>query len=200
MGNLRIKNIIFDVSDVLTMHVNGQEWSNKLLAEEAGVPLELVNDFFTEYGKVGSKTHGMSLDEFWIKKTVDTGSMTLEAVKKAAQRHGENIVVNPNMVEILKKLKPHYRLFALTNVWNPGHVFRGQLEQYLEAFVQSSDIDLFKPDPKIFQYLLNTYNLKPEETLFVDDHIENVEGAQSVGINAFQFTTIDNFRNKLRML
>lgn len=193
-----IQNIIFDVSDVLTMHVRGEEWSNKLLSEECGIPFEIVRAFFEEYKAVGGQKHGMSLEEFWAKKTVDTKSLTLEAVKKAAKRHHSNIAINTEMLKVLKKLMPNYRLFALTNVWNPGHHFKEQLDPYFEAFVQSCDINLRKPDPAVFQYMLNTHVLEAEETLFVDNKKENVKGAQSIGIHAIHFTGIDALCRELK--
>ncbi len=193
-----IKNIIFDVNDVLTMHLHDKEWSNALLAEESGVSLQTVKDFFEEYIAVGRKTFGLSLEDFWPKKTVDTGTMTLATIKKSAERYDKGIIINPEMVEMLKKLKPRYRLFALTNTWKPGHAFKKQLEQYFEAFVQSCDISLLKPDPAAFHYMLTTYDLLPAETLFIDNRIENVTAARTIGIHAFQFTTVDSFKDNLR--
>ncbi len=193
-----IKNIIFDVNDVLTMHRNGKEWSNTVLAEESGVSLQTVKDFFTEYIAAGRETFGLSLEDFWPKKTINTETITLATIKSSAQRYDEDIIVNSEMVEILKKLKPRYRLFALTNAWKPGHAFKNSLERHFEAFVQSCDINLLKPDPAAFQYMLTTYNLLPEETLFIDNRIENVTAARTIGIHAFQFTTVDSFTDNLR--
>lgn len=193
-----IKNIIFDVSDVLTTFAHDPKWSNTLLAEEYDVPVERVQAFFDEWGKVAGKVHGMSLEEFWSKKTVDLGPIPLSAAVASAERHAEDIMVDPVMIEILKKLQPHYRLFALTNIWKPGHPFKPELDPYFEAFVQSCDINLRKPEPAAFDYILRTYKLKPRETLFIDNHAENVEGAQSVGIYAFLFTTVEALREELK--
>ena len=46
-----------------------------------------------------------------------------------------------------------------------------------------------KPDPKIYEILLKRYKIVPEQALFFDDRLENVEGARKVGINGVVFNT-----------
>ena len=46
-----------------------------------------------------------------------------------------------------------------------------------------------EPDPKIYEILLKRYKIVPEQALFFDDRLENVEGARKVGINGAVFNT-----------
>ncbi len=195
-----IKNIIFDVSDVLTMHTYGPEWSNRLLAEKAGVSLQVIKDFFAEYVTVGRLSHGLSLDEFWPQRTVDTGALRLEDVKQSGQRYTDHVVVNPEMIKLLTALQPHYNLFALTNSWKPSHPLKSQLEHYFLAFVQSCDIGKWKPNQDVFEYMIKTYNLIPQETLFVDNSRENVAAAKALRIQAVQFIDAETLREEFKRL
>src|SRR3989344_543159 len=129
----------------------------------------------------------MRIEEFWNKKTVNLDPIPLSAVLASGQRYANDIVLNMDMVNVLEILQKKYRLFALTNTWRPGHPFKKDLEQYFEAFVQSCDIKLGKPDPKIFQYMLDTYNLEPDTTLFVDNSIENTNAARDRGMQVIHF-------------
>ena len=107
--------------------------------------------------------------------------------------------INDEMVVILRQLQPHYRLFALTNTGGLGeHPLKKQLEPFLEAFVQSGEIGLAKPDPAVFKYMLQTYGLKAEETLFIDDSAANVAGARAIGIHAVLFTGLEAFVQELK--
>ena len=45
-----------------------------------------------------------------------------------------------------------------------------------------------KPDDKIYRILLERYNLKPEESVFIDDSIPNLKGAERQGIHTYHFT------------
>lgn len=192
-----IKNIIFDVSDVLTMHIHGPGWSNQLLATENNVPLQTIKDFFNEYVNVGRLTHGLSLDEFWPQRTVNTGTLHLEDVKKSGQRYADNVVVNPAMAKLLETLQKSYNLYALTNAWKPGHPLKPQLEHYFLAFVQSCDIKMWKPNRDVFEYMITKYNLTPQETLFIDNSQENVLVAKTLGIEALLFTDMETLQEDL---
>ncbi len=44
-----------------------------------------------------------------------------------------------------------------------------------------------KPDPDIFQLIIERYDLEPSETLFIDDHEQNVNAAQALGFHTVQF-------------
>ncbi len=195
-----IKNIIFDVSEVLTMRKHDMLWSNRILAEEYGIPLETVQAFFKEYIRTGAKVQGMSIEEFWKKKTIDMGPIPLFAVAASGQRHADDVMLNQEMIAMLTKLQPHYRLFALTNTWKPGHPFKEDLEQFFEAFVQSCDIRLSKPDPAVFQYMIDTYHLNPEETLFIDNSVENTLAAEQLGMKAIHFRSTEQCIKELREL
>ncbi len=63
--------------------------------------------------------------------------------------------------------------------------------------VYSFRVGCMKPDPKIFLIALEQWEIDPDECLFFDDRIENVEGARSVGINSQLFTGIDEMKSFL---
>lgn len=82
-----------------------------------------------------------------------------------------------------------YGTYILSNACNR---FYGYFPKYydLESFdgvVVSSDVKMIKPNPEIYEYLLKTYSLKPEECLFIDDMEENIRAAGQVGIRGFVF-------------
>ncbi len=195
-----VRNVIFDVGDTLTMYQHDREWSKRLLAEEYGVPLECIQAFFREYLTAGDAVGGMTLREFWPQHTTDLGPIPLEAVERAAQRHADDKIVNSAMVKLLVHLKPRYRLFALTNTWGPEHYRRKELASYFEAFVQSSDSGFTKPDPATYRSILDMYHLKPDETLFINNHEAHVDGARRLGMRALHFTSRDGLVEDLRQL
>jgi 2-haloacid dehalogenase len=56
-----------------------------------------------------------------------------------------------------------------------------------DGMVVSADIALGKPDPAIYRYLLDAYDLQPEQCLFADDNLANVEAAREIGMRAHHF-------------
>jgi 2-haloacid dehalogenase len=66
--------------------------------------------------------------------------------------------------------------------------------------VCSGDEKLLKPDPKIYHTLLERYNLKAEESVFIDDNINNVKGAINVGMKSIHFINAEQLLKDLNEL
>jgi putative hydrolase of the HAD superfamily len=64
-----------------------------------------------------------------------------------------------------------------------------------DGIVYSAPIKMVKPNKKIYEYILNKYQLVPEECLFVDDTKKNLAAAARFGISTFHF---DDNVNELR--
>ncbi len=111
---------------------------------------------------------------------------------------------NEPVVEILDGLRRNgARLFALTN-WS-GETFPVARPQYpflewFEGIVVSGDERLIKPDPRIFEVLLERYGLDPAATAFIDDHQANVDAAAALGMAAIRFVDAATLREDLARL
>ena len=97
-------------------------------------------------------------------------------------------------IEILKKTRKQYRIFLLSNT-NSIHI--REIEQKLgeeqyrtfialfEKCYFSFELGICKPDAAIFRQLLKEQELKPEETLFIDDTAVHIETARNLGIHTW---------------
>ena len=65
------------------------------------------------------------------------------------------------------------------------------LERWFDVVIVSCEVGVTKPDPMIFQMCLTRLAVEPSHALFVDDRIENVEGAARVGLRTFHFIGAD---------
>ena len=54
-----------------------------------------------------------------------------------------------------------------------------------------------KPAPEFYQLLLNRYNVKVEEALFIDDSLRNIKAAEALGINSIHFQLPSQMKNEL---
>lgn len=59
--------------------------------------------------------------------------------------------------------------------------------EFFDGIVVSADVHVVKPDVRIYEHLLEKYNLNAEECLFIDDREDNVEGAIKAGMKAVRF-------------
>jgi putative hydrolase of the HAD superfamily len=62
----------------------------------------------------------------------------------------------------------------------------------------SYDVRSVKPEPAIYQHCLAGIGTAPERTIFLDDRIVNVQGAEALGIGAIEFLNRDDVLSRLR--
>ncbi len=95
-------------------------------------------------------------------------------------------------VEIFRSLKEanQYRLYALTN-WSaetfPVALQRYDFLKWFDGIVMSGEEKTRKPFPEIYQLLLSRFDLDPSETVFIDDSLRNIKGAEAAGIEGIHF-------------
>ena len=99
-------------------------------------------------------------------------------------------------LEYLEELRKsgHYRMYLLSNT-NALHIEEAEKsmgrETYLRfrncfhGFYLSHEIGMRKPEPEIFEFVLNENRLNAEETLFIDDTKEHIESASRLGIRTW---------------
>ena len=107
-------------------------------------------------------------------------------------------------VDVLRDLKAaSVPLYALSN-WSaetyPVARRRYDFLDWFDGVLISGDVGVTKPDPRIFDELCDRFGLQPARTVFVDDRLDNVEGARRYGLVAVQFTSGVTLRESLRDL
>lgn len=82
------------------------------------------------------------------------------------------------------------RIYVLSNASNSFYDYFPNFMSfdYFDGIVVSCDLHIVKPDIRIYEYLLEKYELRPEECFFIDDVTANIEGAEKAGINGAVFS------------
>ncbi|HHF0551389.1 TPA: HAD family hydrolase [Vibrio diabolicus] len=201
MEPLQIKNVIFDVGNVLV------RWS----------PVEIVRLTFGHSVEAEKMAQLLFSSQIW--KDLNKGIISEKEAKLCYQR--EHQVTAEEMdrffyyvkhtqillygsVELLKRVKSAgYRVYALTdNVNEIVEHLRATYEFWplFDGAIISSEVQLLKPQAEIYQTLLSTYQLQAEETVFLDDMPYNVEGARAVGMEAIQFENAQQCESELKAM
>lgn len=106
-------------------------------------------------------------------------------------------------VEILEKLICNgYKVLGLTNWSAETFPVARQLFPFLNhlhGIVVSGEEKLVKPDPEIFNLLLQRYSLDAEQCIFIDDNPENIAVASKLGFDSILFTTPENLAHDLSL-
>lgn len=107
-------------------------------------------------------------------------------------------------VKILKEIKESrkFRLYALTN-WS-AETFPWALDNFhflhwFEGIVVSGVEKTRKPRPEFYKILFDRYQVNPHESIFIDDNIKNIEGAQALGLSTISFKSPEQLHRELQM-
>lgn len=106
-------------------------------------------------------------------------------------------------VEIFRKLKDSrkYKIYALTN-WSselfPVALRNFKFLNWFDGIVVSGDEGIRKPEAAFFQILFDRYLVKPENAVFIDDNLRNVEAARKIGIKSICFTSAEELEKELQ--
>ena len=90
-------------------------------------------------------------------------------------------------IKVLKKLKKqNYGCYVLSN-WS-AETFIGMTDDYpflklFDGLLISGEDRLIKPDTAIYELAINRFNLIPNQTIFIDDKLENILAAKNLDLN-----------------
>ncbi len=179
----QIRNVIFDLGMVLV------DFRYDAYMKELKFP-KAVRLFFEKH---------IILSDLW--KQMDLGSLTMEqAQEKWCEMFPEQeqwirrffedprrlVAEYKDAEEWLSWCKEQgYRVYLLTNY--PGDLFEMHKGRFhfltsVDGYVVSAQERLSKPSEALYRTLLERFNLKPEESVFLDDRKENVDAANALGI------------------
>ena len=102
--------------------------------------------------------------------------------------------LNKPMAGYLKSIRSRYKTGILSNA---GDEFRKTMEktfkfdQLVDIIIISAEEGYAKPDPEIYQIAIDRFNTLPENCVFVDNLLENVEAAQALGMRAIHHQNND---------
>lgn len=190
--NKNIKNIIFDFGGVL-VDLN-QPRCIKAFADLGLNVIPYLNHYLSQGIFLKMELGEVSPKEFWeeVRLLFRSPELTDLQLKNAWNSMLETIPVE--RLEKLRSLRKKYEkiyLLSNTNVlhWEKGkrlfNIEGKNVNDYFDRIFLSCDLHLAKPDIKIFEKVLQKTEIKPEETLFIDDSEANCKAAEKLGISTF---------------
>lgn len=179
-----IKNIIFDLGNVLIKYD----------------PFTFIEENIVEKNREKFYKTVFQSEEW---QGLDRGTLTYEeAIKVFVEKLPEEkanieklftnsiqdvLFIDKTNLEFVNSLKSkNYKLYILSNFHKPAFNKISLTHDFSKIFdgkVISCDCHLLKPEREIYELILNNYNLKPDETIFIDDSQNNVDAAKKIGIH-----------------
>ena len=185
-----IKNIIFDLAGVL-LNLNLDKDTEAL--HSIGLPdfVGCLNDKAIREPALAYLNGLMPRQEFLtaIRPLCAVG-VTDEQILWAMDAVLDDIP--ESRLRMLVELRKTYRVFLLSNLYDTAWQYTQQiveqqgytLDECFEQTFVSYEMQLAKPDPRIYQQVIQQTGIIPAETLYYDDTRENIEAAMALGFQA----------------
>jgi putative hydrolase of the HAD superfamily len=196
---MSIRAIIWDMEGVVLL--NTQNSIPVCIANRLNIPLErlLQTAYDKEYSDqidIGEHTQ----EEGW-EHMLDNLGLPYSKKTELEKFFHEDVYIDQELVADIRAYRQRFKTALLSNYsdsMRPMLSGPWRMDGAFDEIVISSEVRMIKPDPAIFHYTLDKLGIHPQEAIFIDDRLVNVEGAQALGMHAFQYTGRAEMNRKIQ--
>jgi HAD superfamily hydrolase (TIGR01509 family) len=199
MSRTVLRNVIFDVGGVLV------DWN----------PQRILEGFYADPGTRKLLADALFLHPDW--RALDRGELSeADLVVSVSERAGRpvaelealldairaSLLPKPATIALLRSLhRQRVPLYCLSNMPVSIYAYLRVRHDFWDLFrgiVISGEVGMLKPEPEIYEYLLARFALQAEDTIFIDDMPQNIEGARASGLRGLRFDDANRTERALR--
>ena len=183
-----IRNVIFDMGNVLL------RFDKELFIQRYGVSAEDSNILMTE---VFNSLEWARMDRGSLTETQAAAIICRRVperlhpiVRSLTDQWDRPILPVDGIYELVEELKAAgYGIYLLSNASRRQHDYWPLIpcSKFFDGTLISADVLLVKPQPEIYRLLFEKFSLRPEESFFVDDSPQNIEGGFFCGMSGAVF-------------
>lgn len=181
-----ITTIFFDFDGVITIDNKGSISFANYITEKTGLDPDFFLEKYREFGPdllTGKKSH---LD-IWPELCQNLGTAIDEALIEAAFKATP---INQEIIRLIKALKPNYQIGLITDNKHDRMATLIDVHQWHELFdilAISANVGSRKNTPAIYYYALEKAQATPQEAIFIDNTLKNLEIPKDIGYNTLFF-------------
>jgi putative hydrolase of the HAD superfamily len=194
---LAIEAVIFDFGGVLT---SSPFEAFTRFEIERGLPADIIR-------RTNAANH---LENAWAKferaeVDIDTFDelFATESLALGAEVRGRDVLpllqgsLRPEMVEALKRIKAQFKTGCITNNLPANAIgsmtgrslYIAEVMVLFDHVIESAKIGLRKPDPRIYQLMVETLKVDPNNCVYLDDLGVNLKPAREMGMTTIKVTS-----------
>ncbi|MFP4021759.1 MAG: HAD family hydrolase [Halanaerobium sp.] len=195
-----IKNIVFDLGNVL-LDFDPESYLEKL-GYRGDLKDKLKKEIF-ESEEWLQLDRGIISQAEAVKKWQNRNPALKDEIANVMAEWEKILTLKKETAEILEFLAAEdYLLYILSNFHQKAFEYVSSeydFFNYFDGQIISAEVGMIKPEAEIYEHLLNKFNLKSEETLFIDDSKENIKAALKKGIRVIHFTNAESLEEELKL-
>ena len=193
-----IRNMVFDIGNVLAdfriMEFLADKGFDPAMSKRI-IKASAMTPYWGEFER-----NEISEEEA-LQKFAQTDPQIGDELRRAFSDVAGLLTIRDFSIPLIKELKEKgFHTYYLSNYSKKAYYECGEslaFMKYMDGGVVSFKCGKTKPDPEMYRYFLQQYNLKAEECVFVDDTAENIEVAEQLGFCGIVYTDYEDLRNRL---
>lgn len=201
------KALLFDIGGVLVRTEDPAP--RQRLAQQYGLSREALENlvFGSPVSRAAEQGEASEEDVWWfVRRSLHLDEAALAEFKRdfwAGDR------LDQTLVDWLANARSRFRVGLLTNCWSrePLTFYStllglpdAALTSAVDAVVSSAQVGVRKPHPRIYEAILQALDVPAGSSIFVDDFLENVEGARALGMTGIHFRNRDDVLSVLDLM
>lgn len=197
---MSIRAVFFDLGGVLVR--TEFQAPRQQLAERLGMEYDDLDKIVFDSDSGIKATLGeITSDQHWdsVMKRLKRPASELLAIR---DEFFAGDIVDRTLLDYLRSLRGKYKTGLISNAWSDlrDYIVREKFDDAFDKMIISAEVGAAKPEPKIFQIALEQLGVKPNEAVFVDDFLINIEGCEKVGIQGIHFKDPESTLRQLKKL
>jgi epoxide hydrolase-like predicted phosphatase len=197
---MSIKAVFFDLGGVIVR--TEFQAPRQLLADRLGMEYDDLNRivFDSDTGQRASIGE-ISSEEHWaaVIKRLKRPDSELTTIR---DEFFAGDIVDRTLVEYIRSLRGKYKTGLISNAWGDlrDFIVREKFDDAFDKMIISAEVSTMKPEAKIFQIALEQFGVRPNEAVFIDDFLINIEGCEKVGLKGIHFEDPESALKQLKKL
>ncbi|TFH36457.1 MAG: HAD family phosphatase [Anaerolineales bacterium] len=198
---MKIKAVIWDFGGVL---VRTEDRSKRILWEqelqlEPGELDRLV--FEGETGRKAALGKAQAAD-IW-QALGERFTLSDEDRRRLEQDFWAGDHVDQEFISLIRRMRPRLKTGLLSNAWpDLRHAIESvwKIADAFDEIVISAEVGFAKPDPRMYQLILDRLGVDAPQAVFIDDFVRNIEAAKQLGFETIHFNTAAETQSRLKNL
>jgi epoxide hydrolase-like predicted phosphatase len=195
---LTIRAVIFDFGGVLLRTEDPNP--RQQLAARLGKPKEQLYHAIFDSESARQATLGkISAEAHWevVRQALGIGE---EAYQEVRDEFWAGDRLDIELIGYLRGLKLAYKTALLSNAWDDLRAViqrNWEITDVFDEMIISAEVGIAKPDARIYRIAVERLGVVPQEAVFVDDFIDNIESASAFGLQTIHFQGRQPLYNEL---
>jgi len=195
-----IKALIWDMEGVLML--TDENDISSTVAKALNASYEKVREIYFSNTNDKVDLGEITMDQFY-EYVLDTLQISRDKKHLLEEVFYERAYIDEDLIKQIVEMSREYKIGLLSNYSNdlrPRIEKEWAIGSVFDEIIISCEVGMIKPDPAIFNLMLDRLDVKADESVFIDDRIKNIDGAKKIGLHTIFFTSREQALEELALI